>query len=499
VQDALAVYHDDPAALGILEGHARRLQEPLRIAIAGMVKAGKSTLINALLGEEIAPTDAGECTKTVTWYRYGDDPRVTVFPLVGRSWSLPVEQADGRASFMLDGIRAEDVEKVVVEWPAESLRELILIDTPGIASLSGEVSERSNRFLIPEDGSPEADAIIYVLRHLHRADLSFLRTFRDAASARSGAVNALAVLSRADEIGAGRIESLLAARNIAKRYRTDETLRSLAVGVLPVAGRLAQTAGTLQQGELNALVHLTRLDRKGRERLLISADRFVHAQATGIGSEEERAALLERFGVFGIRLATVLIMSGFSEIDSLGRELARRSGLNDLLGLISTQFRLRGAQLKARAAIVGIETLIRQHPHAGTAVLEESLERIVAEAHEFRELRLLAAANTVGISLEPALADEMLRLVGNEGISATQRLGLRADAPRSEVRSRALAQVQRWRERAENPLTDRTTAELCRIVVRSCEGILAQAGSGARSTARLLLGPEPGTGAGEQA
>jgi hypothetical protein len=148
---------------------------------------------------------------------------------------------------------------------------------------------------------------------------------------------------------------------------------------------------------------------------------------------------------------------------------------------------------------VGIETLIRQHPHPGTAAVKEGLERIVAEAHEFRELRLLAAANTVGISLEPALADEMLRLVGNEGISATQRLGLRADAPRSEVRSRALTQVQRWRERAESPLTDRATAELCRIVVRSCEGILAQAGSGARSTARLLLGPEPGTGPREQA
>ena len=38
-----------------------RLHGPLRLAIAGKVKAGKSTLLNALLGEEIAPTDAGEC------------------------------------------------------------------------------------------------------------------------------------------------------------------------------------------------------------------------------------------------------------------------------------------------------------------------------------------------------------------------------------------------------------------------------------------------------
>ena len=47
----------------------RRLDEPLRVAIAGRVKAGKSTLLNALVGERLAATDAGECTRIVTWYR----------------------------------------------------------------------------------------------------------------------------------------------------------------------------------------------------------------------------------------------------------------------------------------------------------------------------------------------------------------------------------------------------------------------------------------------
>ncbi len=41
----------------------------LRVAIAGRVKAGKSTLLNALVGERLAATDAGECTRIVTWYR----------------------------------------------------------------------------------------------------------------------------------------------------------------------------------------------------------------------------------------------------------------------------------------------------------------------------------------------------------------------------------------------------------------------------------------------
>ena len=70
---AREVYDDDPEAQAVIAELERRLREPLRLAIAGMVKAGKSTLLNAMLGEQIAPTDAGECTRVVTWYRYSDD------------------------------------------------------------------------------------------------------------------------------------------------------------------------------------------------------------------------------------------------------------------------------------------------------------------------------------------------------------------------------------------------------------------------------------------
>ncbi|MDG2040937.1 MAG: dynamin family protein, partial [Ilumatobacter sp.] len=57
---------DDPDAVADLNAIRARLDEPLRVAIAGKVKAGKSTLLNALVGELLAPTDTGECTKVVT-------------------------------------------------------------------------------------------------------------------------------------------------------------------------------------------------------------------------------------------------------------------------------------------------------------------------------------------------------------------------------------------------------------------------------------------------
>ena len=44
-----------PPATAVLDGFRARLREPLRLAVAGMVKAGKSTVLNALIGEQIAP------------------------------------------------------------------------------------------------------------------------------------------------------------------------------------------------------------------------------------------------------------------------------------------------------------------------------------------------------------------------------------------------------------------------------------------------------------
>src|SRR5688572_5418928 len=80
-------------ARSVLDQVAQGLREPLRIAVAGRVNSGKSTLVNALLGQRIAPTDVSECTRFVTWYRFGVPERVEVVVVGGRT-SHPL-QPDG--------------------------------------------------------------------------------------------------------------------------------------------------------------------------------------------------------------------------------------------------------------------------------------------------------------------------------------------------------------------------------------------------------------------
>ncbi|WP_254431282.1 dynamin family protein [Agromyces sp. Marseille-P2726] len=493
LEAAAAEYHEDDEAVRVLDEHSQRLGEPLRVAIAGMVKAGKSTLLNAIIGEEIAPTDAGECTKVITWYRHGTAPRITLHLVDGGIRSLPVRRDDGRLVIDLGETPVSDVDRIEVEWPSKRLEEVTLIDTPGIASLSTEVSARSAAFLTPQDSPSEADAIVYLMRHLHSADLGFLSAFRDTSVGTSETVNAMAVLSRADEIGAGRIDALLSARTIAERYRTDGALRSLALDVVPVAGLVAQSARTLRQREFDALREVARLGRDARERMLVSVDRFARADAGIDVPADDRRNLLDRFGMFGIRMSAVAIRSGCNDSTDLADELYRRSGMEDLWRVVSDQFRSRADALKARTALAALSSLISRRPTAGSSALARAIERLEANAHELRELRLLSAARTTGIGLPDAEAAEAERLIGGRGTSATRRLGLDDDAGDDEVRAAAGAALQRWRAMLGSPLLDRAAVEACQVVIRSCEAVMMGVAptSVVRSKLRLVRHPEP--------
>ncbi|HWM04042.1 MAG TPA: dynamin family protein, partial [Actinophytocola sp.] len=293
--NALAVYGDQPRTVELLRRQLERLDEPLRVAIAGKVKAGKSTLLNALVGEAVAPTDAGECTRVVTWYRNGPSPRIVMYPKQRAPMPLAVVRRDGALDIDLGDTSAEELDRLVVDWPAQSLRATTLIDTPGVASINDGVSKRTVRFLEPDDDTPtEADAVLYLMRHLHVADAEFLEAFTDQGVSRATAVNTVAVISRADEIGAGRLDAMFSARAIATRYRSEPALRGLCQNVVAVAGLLAYTGRTLRQTEFAALTELVALPKEELDAALLSTDRFLRAF-----SVEARRELIRRFGLFG--------------------------------------------------------------------------------------------------------------------------------------------------------------------------------------------------------
>ncbi|KUI07115.1 Isoniazid-inducible protein iniC [Mycolicibacterium acapulense] len=457
-----------------LERIGGRLNQPIRIALAGTLKAGKSTLVNALVGEDIAPTDATEATRIVTWFRHGPTPKVTANHRGGRRSNVPIgrDPNEGGLTFDFATLDPEDIVDLDVEWPAAELIDTTIIDTPGTSSLSRDVSERTLRLLVPADGVPRVDAVVFLLRTLNAADIALLKQIGELVGGSAGALGVIGVASRADEIGAGRIDAMLSAKDVATRFTAEMERTGTCQAVVPVSGLLALTARTLRQSEFVALEKLAAVDAAELTKAMLSVDRFVRDDSQLPVDAATRAALLDRFGMFGIRISIAVLRAGVSDSVALADELLERSGLVALREVIDQQFGQRSDLLKAHTALLSLRQFVQANPIYATPYILADIDPLLADTHAFEELRLLSQLRSRPTTLNDDEMASLRRIIGGSGTDAASRLGLQPDNPYDGPRA-AFAAAQRWRRRAEHPLNDPFTTRACRAAVRSAEALVA--------------------------
>jgi replication fork clamp-binding protein CrfC len=481
----IQAYRADPAYAGRSDVHheldwiGRRLNQPIRIALAGTLKAGKSTLVNALVGEDIAPTDATEATRIVTWFRNGATPKVTANHRGGRRSNVPIARGadDQRGlTFEFAGLDPEDVVDLDVEWPAAELVDTTIIDTPGTSSLTRDVSERTLRLRVPDDGVPRVDAVVFLPRTLNAADIALLQQIGTLVGGSSGALGVIGVASRADEIGAGRIDAMLSAKDVATRFTAEMDRTGICQAVVPVSGLLALTARTLRQSEFVALEKLAGVDAAELTKAMLSVDRFVREDAAGGPAlpvdAATRAALLERFGMFGIRISIAVLRAGITDSVARADELLERSGLIALRDVIDQQFAQRSDLLKAHTALLSLRRFVETNPIYATPYIVADIDPLLADTHAFEELRLLSQLRSRATTLNDDEMISLRRIIGGSGTDAASRLGLQPEVPYDGPRA-AFAAAQRWRRRADHPLNDPFTTRACRAAVRSAEAMVA--------------------------
>ena len=109
---------------------------PLDVAVLGQFKSGKSSMLNALIGDELLPVGVLPVTAVVT--RVSGGPRLIarVTYVDGRAMEIPV---DAIADYVTESRNPENQRRVAyvdVESPALSgLSGLRLVDTPGLGSV----------------------------------------------------------------------------------------------------------------------------------------------------------------------------------------------------------------------------------------------------------------------------------------------------------------------------------------------------------------------------
>ncbi|MDA4110834.1 Isoniazid-inducible protein iniC [Mycobacterium holsaticum DSM 44478] len=468
-------YRQRPDVHNELDRIGRRLNQPIRIALAGTLKAGKSTLVNALVGEDIAPTDATEATRIVTWFRHGPTPKVTANHVGGRRSNVPIgrDPAAGGLTFDFATLDPEDIVDLDVEWPAAELIDTTIIDTPGTSSLNRDVSERTLRLLVPDDGVPRVDAVVFLLRTLNAPDIALLKQIGELVGGSAGALGVIGVVSRADEIGAGRIDAMLSAKDVAARFTSEMDRTGICQAVVPVSGLLALTARTLRQGEFVALEKLAAVDATELTKAMLSVDRFVREDSALPVDAATRAALLDRFGMFGIRISIAVLRAGVTDSMALADELLERSGLVALRDVIDQQFAQRSDLLKAHTALLSLRQFVQNHPIYATPYIIADIDPLLADTHAFEELRLLSQLHSRPTTLNDDEMASLRRIIGGSGTDAASRLGLQPEAPYDGPRA-AFAAAQRWRRRADHPLNDPFTTRACRAAVRSAEALVAE-------------------------
>ncbi len=149
-----------------LEQLATRVeQQRLQLAVLGQFKRGKSTLLNAILGEEILPTSVLPLTAIPTYLSWGRARTARVVFQDGRtvtetSHDDPTALREFLAQYATEQGNPENhrgVARIEVEHPAAILaRGVILIDTPGIGSTFRHNTSTTLSFL------PQCDAALFV-------------------------------------------------------------------------------------------------------------------------------------------------------------------------------------------------------------------------------------------------------------------------------------------------------------------------------------------------
>ncbi|WP_321372199.1 dynamin family protein [uncultured Desulfuromusa sp.] len=144
----------------------RLLAGKFRLAVLGQFKRGKSTFLNALLGEELLPTDILPATAIPTFISAAEEIEIQVAfsseeEIVKFSPSSGQSISDFLTEFVTEKGNPKNqrmVARVDIGHPADILKQgIVLIDTPGIGSTYKHNTEVAYQIL------PQCDAAIFLV------------------------------------------------------------------------------------------------------------------------------------------------------------------------------------------------------------------------------------------------------------------------------------------------------------------------------------------------
>jgi ribosome biogenesis GTPase A len=470
-----------------------RLHQPMRVAVVGKIKAGKSTMINALLGEYLVSTGPEELTFNVNWLKYDEnsylrvyfkDNRPTEIKSIGELDNLTCRRDENR-DFL------SNIKFIEVFHPNKILQTFNLIDTPGLESFFDDDSRNTLDFLQikPEDvvkntqrELANSDAVLYLFSQgLAVTDQAILDKIQGPAMGNTTPINSIGVLTKVDSYWPTDPEPLDAGYKISQRLMSEHTqLRNLFYAIYPVCGLLAVGAKNLSEENFQSLKRLGKLSQEEFDRLISTAKRFNNKEyldRADIPSIEQRKNLWKKLGKYGIYLAYSLINSGVSQQQELADSLFRKSGITELLDLILSHFGNRAFLIKLstglRQILVACDDEARKLEIIHREIVEGiagEFEAIQSQEHCFRELQVLSDYYKNELQLSQKEDQHLLEVTGEYGDEIWERLGSRKELTKEAMLKLATERMLYWQSKAQDVMgLNRQTLKASKVIARSYE------------------------------
>ena len=170
-------------------------QKKTTVAIVGQMRSGKSTLLNALIGRDVAPTAINECTATINRFSHSDDPGLRGQFLV--HWKDETNPESFRPIDEIDEWVGESKNAKATAFldffaDTDFLKTADIVDTPGLRSTLDSHESAILSYLTQEELDAEgdrladatrkhgsaADAVIYVVNlNARQSDKDILDLF----------------------------------------------------------------------------------------------------------------------------------------------------------------------------------------------------------------------------------------------------------------------------------------------------------------------------------